>query len=188
MKGHVTHETGSPWPPHFKHSHWWKGWGRSNFATSHYSWGTIGSKGLQDGCRAHVDSCMASIGSCFMVTWTHLQKPHVGGRSNTKPGDHGTLNAHNHWFILFYHVWGHAWIYIYIYIEIAFGWGPGHIWLQTTLEDPWPHYKILEVSWDGLCTFSFGLSQFHGHNSWLVCEVTIEPSLHLILANNQSIF
>ena len=25
------------------------------------------------------------------------------------------------------------------FIEIAFGWGPNHIWLHTTLEDPWPH-------------------------------------------------
>ena len=30
---------------------------------------------------------------------------------------------------------------------------------------------ILEVSWDNLWTLSFGLSQFHGHSSWLVCEV-----------------
>ena len=29
---------------------------------------------------------------------------------------------------------------------------------------------ILEVCWDGLLTRSFGLSQFHGHGSWLVCE------------------
>ena len=29
---------------------------------------------------------------------------------------------------------------------------------------------VLEVRWDGLGNFSFGLSQFHGHGSWLVCE------------------
>ena len=29
----------------------------------------------------------------------------------------------------------------------------------------------LEVWWDGLWTLSFGLPQFHGHGSWLVCEV-----------------
>ena len=40
----------------------------------------------------------------------HFQKPSLGGRLNTKPGDHGTLNAHNFWFTLFYHVWGPAWI------------------------------------------------------------------------------
>ena len=26
---------------------------------------------------------------------------------------------------------------------------------------------------DGLWTLSFGLSQFHGHGSWLVCEVAL---------------
>ena len=32
---------------------------------------------------------------------------------------------------------------------------------------------ILEVCWDGLWTLSFGLSQCHGHGSWLVCEVAL---------------
>ena len=32
---------------------------------------------------------------------------------------------------------------------------------------------VLEVCWDGLWTLSFGLSQFHGHSSWLVCEVAL---------------
>jgi hypothetical protein len=36
---------------------------------------------------------------------------------------------------------------------------------------------ILEVSWDGLWTLSFGLSQFHGHGSWLVCEVVVIPKI-----------
>ena len=39
-----------------------------------------------------------------------FQKPPLGGTPNTKPGCHGVPNVHNHWFILFYHVWGHAWI------------------------------------------------------------------------------
>ena len=30
---------------------------------------------------------------------------------------------------------------------------------------------IWEGCWDGLWTLSFGLSKFHGHGSWLVCEV-----------------
>ena len=48
------------------------------------------------------------------VSWLFglFQKPPLGGRSNRKPGDHGILNAHNHWFILFYHMWGPAWIEI----------------------------------------------------------------------------
>ena len=35
------------------------------------------------------------------------------------------------------------------------------------------HYMILEVCWAGLCTLSFGLSQVHGHGSWLMCEVAL---------------
>ena len=69
---------------------------------------------MQDGCKVYMDSYMASNGSCFMITLTILnKKPPLGGRPNTKPGDHGTPNAHNRWFILFYHVWGPAWIEIH---------------------------------------------------------------------------
>ena len=42
-----------------------------------------------------------------------LQKPPLGSRPNTKSGDYGTRNVHNRWFVLFYHVWGPAWIEIY---------------------------------------------------------------------------
>ena len=28
---------------------------------------------MQDGCKVHVDSYMASNGSCFMVTWTIIK-------------------------------------------------------------------------------------------------------------------
>ena len=59
----------------------------------------------------------------WIPTWHHMdhvawhldyfQKSPFGDRPKTKPGDHGILNAHNHWFILFYHVWGLAWIAIH---------------------------------------------------------------------------
>ena len=42
-----------------------------------------------------------------------FQKPPLGGRPNTKLGDHGTPNAHHRWFILFHHVWGSTWIGIH---------------------------------------------------------------------------
>jgi hypothetical protein len=41
---------------------------------------------------------------------------------------------------------------------------------------------ILEMCWGRLWTLSFGLSQFDGHNSWLVYEVdldTLRVALHL---------
>ena len=75
---------------------------------------------MQDGCKVYMASYMASNG-VFHGHLDYFQKPPLGGRPNTKPGDHGTLNAHNRWFILFYYVWGYAWIEIH--------WNS--IWLRT---------------------------------------------------------
>ena len=97
----------------------------------------------------------------------YFQKPPLRGRPNTNPRDHNTLNAHNHWFILLYHMWRPTWTKQNP-IKIAFNWWPGHIWLHTTLKGPWPHYIILEVHWAGLRTHSFGLLQLHGHGYWLM--------------------
>jgi hypothetical protein len=44
----------------------------------------------------------------------YFQKPRLGEAMYTKPGDHdGTQSAHNHWFILVYHVWRPTWIKIH---------------------------------------------------------------------------
>ena len=43
---------------------------------------------------------------------------------------------------------------------------------MTTLHD-------FEGVLDGLWILTFGLSQFHGHGSWLMCEVTLRAALHL---------
>ena len=120
------------------------------------------SRWMQDGCKVYMDPHMGSNGSCFQGHLDYFQKRSLGGRPNTKPGDHETPNAHNHWFILFYLMWGPAWIEIHcnsIWLRV------GHIMTS--------HYMILEVSWDGVWTLSFGLSQLHGHGSWLVCEVAL---------------
>ena len=122
---------------------------------------------MQGGCKVYMDSYLALNGSCFVIAWIIFKNRFLlVGRPNTKRGDQGTPNAHNHWFALFYHVWGTAWLKIH--------WNS--IWLRARSQmtshytgGPWPHYMILEVSWD---TF-FGLSQFHGHGSWLVCEVAL---------------
>ena len=163
--------TKSPWPLHIKHSHWWKRWSWSKFA-SHYVWGTNG-----------VCECKVDVKSMRIPTWHQMH--HVpwslGLFSKTtswsknsltqNQRNHGILNVHNRWFILFYHVWETR--INKSSLKYAFGWGPGHIWLHITIEDPRPHYMILEVSWDGLRTLSFGLSQFHGHSSRLMCEVVL---------------
>ena len=98
----------------------------------------------------------------------YFQKPPLGGRPNTKPGDHGTLNTRNCWFILYYHTWGPAWIEIHwnsIWLRVQSHMASHNTWGSViTLHD---FGGVL----DGLWTLSFGLSQFQGHGSWLVCEV-----------------
>jgi hypothetical protein len=43
----------------------------------------------------------------------YFSKSPLGGRPSTNSEDHGAPNTHNHWFIIFYHVWGPAWIEIH---------------------------------------------------------------------------
>jgi hypothetical protein len=76
---------------------------------------------------------------------------------------------------------------------MAFGWGSSHVWLHTTLADPWPHSMHLEVCWDGLWTLLFGLSQL-----WLflfthwtpsktsICEVLYDKSLSKTFPSSRS--
>jgi hypothetical protein len=53
---------------------------------------------MQDGCEVYIEWFM------FHGHVDYFQKPLLGGRPNTKPGDHDTPNAQKCWFILFYHV------------------------------------------------------------------------------------
>jgi hypothetical protein len=50
---------------------------------------------MQDGCTIYMDSYMASNGSCFMVTCIIFKNHLLRVGLTQKPGDHGTLNAHN---------------------------------------------------------------------------------------------
>ena len=52
---------------------------------------------IQDACKVYMDSYMASNGHL-----DYSQKLPLRGRPNTKPGDHGTMNAHNQCFILIF--------------------------------------------------------------------------------------
>jgi hypothetical protein len=109
-KGCFTHKTKSPWPLHFKLSHWWKRRSRSKFTSFTLPLRDQHSMWMQDGCKVYMASYMASNGSCFMVTWTifknHLLEVWLTQNRETM---HGTPNAHNRWFIPFYHAWGLAW-------------------------------------------------------------------------------
>ena len=69
----------------------------------------------QDGCKVHMDSYMASNGSCFMITWTIFKKKILLETSLTQNQEKTmalrTLTAVD--YVLFYHVWGSAWIEIH---------------------------------------------------------------------------
>jgi hypothetical protein len=109
-QGHFTHGTERPWPLHFLHSCWWKRRSRSKFA-SHYAWGTN-----------RVCECKVDARSTWIPTWHRMDHVswslrfskttswEVGLTQNQR--DHGTLNAHKRWFILYDHVCGPAWIEI----------------------------------------------------------------------------
>ena len=123
---------------------------------------------MQDVCIVYMASSMASNESCVMVTWTIFKK-YLLEVGLTKKWETMALRMLTTVDLFhFYRRWGPAWIESY---WKAFGWGGRHTWLHTTLEYPWPHYMILEVSWDGLRTLSFGPSQYHG--SWHICEVAL---------------
>ena len=125
---------------------------------------------IQNGCKVYMGSYMASNGSRFMVTWTIFKSHLLEGRPNTKLGDYGTPNAHDRWFILFNHLWRPA------RIEMD----SNSIWLRVrshmASHYTWGFVTILH-EFGGILgrlrTFCFGLSQFHGHGSWLVCEVAL---------------
>jgi hypothetical protein len=81
----------------------------------------------------------------FMVTWTIFKKHLLEISLNWETIALQTLTTIGLLYI--YHVWGPGWIEIH--------WNS--IWLHTTHEGLWPHYMILEVSWDSLSTLSFGV-------------------------------
>ena len=58
---------------HFKHSHWWKWWRRSNFATSHYAWGTNGVCECKMDVKSTWTPTWHWMDNFFAVTWTIFQ-------------------------------------------------------------------------------------------------------------------
>jgi hypothetical protein len=86
-----------------------------------------------------------------------LKPPHEG-RPNTKPRDHGTPNTHNRWFILFYHVWGPAWIEIH----------QNSIWLRarahTTSHYTWGPVTTLLHDYGRCVMTAFGHFLLGSHN------------------------
>ena len=119
-------------------------------------WRDQRSEWMQDGCNIYIDSYMASNGWSFLSTWTIVDNRLLETKNS---GDHGTPNAHNHWFIL-------LWSCVRTRTnKISLKWhlveGPVKYDFTLYLRSR-DHTKCL---WDGLWTLSFGLSQFHGHGS-----------------------
>jgi hypothetical protein len=140
---------------------------------------------MQDGCKVFMDSYIASNGSCFMVTWTIFQKhlSEVGLTQNWETMALRTLTIVD----LFYFID----LFYCIMCEDPHNKNPlkkhmveGPVTCGFTLHLRVRDHVILEVFWDNLWILSFELSQFHGHNSWFVCEVTLRWILffvHLLL-------
>ena len=160
-KGHFTHETESPCPLHFKHSHWWKRRMPIQVCFTlrlRDQW----SMWMQDGCKVYMDSYIASNGSCLMVTWiifkNHFLK--VGPTQNWETIALSILTTVDLFY--FYHVWGPAWIEIHwnsIWLRAQSHMDSHYIWWSmTTLHDfggvlGWPldtFFWALTVSWSRL--------------------------------------
>ena len=107
-------------------------------------------------------------------------KKKPSGRPNTKLGDHGIPNAHNRGFYsISSHVrtcmnkmhWNSIWLRARSHMNFT---------LHSRVRDHTTWFW--RVCWDGLWTLSFGLTQFHGHGSWLVWKV----ALNVVEAKGQS--
>ena len=105
--GHFTHETESPWPWYFKHSHWWKRRSRSKFA-SKYAWRTNGVfMWMRDGCKILHGLHHAIKWFMFHGRLDYFHKPLLGGRSWHSERSQPLIYS------IFYHVQGPAWIEIH---------------------------------------------------------------------------
>ena len=114
------------------------------------------------------------------VSWSLglFSKPLLGGRPNTKRGDHGTLNAHNRWFILFYHLWGPAWIETH--------WTNVRLRIRSHMTSQYTWESRDHTTWCWRCVemafrrFLLALS-ISWSRSWLVCEVALWASCAIAL-------
>jgi hypothetical protein len=115
---------------------------------------------IQDACKVYMHGFLHGIK--WIVFHGHLdsfQKPPLEGRSNTKPGDHDTPNAHNRRFILFDHVWGPHMNRNSLKLHLDEGMVTYDFTLHLRTRDHMTWFWRC-LAWDSLCTFSFGLSQF----------------------------
>ena len=134
---------------------------------------------MQYGCQIYVDSYMTSNGSCFMATWivfkNHLLE--VDLTQNQETMALRTLTIIDLFYFIMYEE-----PHEQTFIEIAFGWGPGHIWVHATIEGPWPH------TW---CWRRFGMAFGHfllGSHNFMVTALGSSVKWPLVLIQNGKIW
>ena len=82
--------------------------------TLHFAWGTKGVfMWIQDGCKSPHGFLHGIAWIMFHGLLDYFSEPPLGGRPNTKPKYHMTLDAHICWFILFYYARGPGWIEVH---------------------------------------------------------------------------
>ena len=158
----ISHTSQEPWPLLFRHSHCGKG--GAGPSPLHTTLEDQQSKWIQDGCLHGTEWIT------FQGHLNYFRKPPLGGRPNTKPEDHGTQNSHTRWFILF-----SSYVRARMNrnsLKSQLVEGRSHMTSPSTRGSVTALHDFGGILALPLDTF-FGLSHFHGHGSWLVCEVAL---------------
>ena len=119
-------------------------------------WRDQRSEWMQDGCNIYIDSYMASNGWSFLSTWTIADNRLLETKKPGRPW-HSECPQPLIYSIMIMCENPHE----QNFIEMAFGWGPGQVWLHAILEIPWPHemslgrplntfFWALTISWSRL--------------------------------------
>ena len=119
-----------------------------------------------------MNSYMASNGSRFMITWIIFKKHLLKGKASHKirRPRHSKFSQ-----LLIYCILSCVGMpYEYKFIEIAYG-----VQSHMTSNYTWGAVTTLHDSRSALrrsLDTSFGLSQFHSHDSWLMCKVALSTT------------
>ena len=111
------------------------GAGGSSSLPSHFAWESSGvSMWMQDGCKSLHGFLHCIKWIMFHGHLVYFQEPPLGGRPNTNHRETMALRTLTTVRLLYFIMCEdpHEWEFS----EIVVGWGPGHIWLHTTLEAP----------------------------------------------------
>jgi hypothetical protein len=136
------------------------------------------SEWMQDGCEVYMVLYMVSNGSCFHGHWiifkTHILEVSLTENQKTIAFWKSTTIG-----LLYFIMWEDpVWI----------GTHSNRIWLRAsshmTSHYTWGSMTKMQDFRSALglpLNTSFGLSQFHGHGSWDICEMALRATLHMRL-------